>query len=119
MRVGKVRKNPLLHRTEMRVEIGSGEAAATISRRHTKELLAGADGLQMVVERVNKPFGSTESEAIVRVYDDPITMKETEPPYLLIRDGDHIAGQIKGRRKQEKELKNRKKRFRGTKKPER
>lgn len=118
MRVGKVHRNPFLHRTEMRVEIGSGEAAATISRRHTKELLAGADGLQMVVERVNKPFGSTESEVIVRVYDDQITMKETEPAHLLIRDGIHIAGKIKGERKRAKELKNRKKRVRGTKKPQ-
>ena len=43
MRVGKVHKNPLMHRTEMRVQI-VGEA--TVSRRRAKNLLAGTESHQ-------------------------------------------------------------------------
>lgn len=117
IRVGRVKRNLLMHRTEMRVQI-VGEGQATVSRRRTKDLLAGAESDQIIIERVQKPFGRAENEAIVRVYDDQITLKDTEPAHLLVRDEFSLAGKKPGGRKLGKELKNRQKRVRGTKKPQ-
>ena len=112
MRVGKVHKNPLMHRTEMRVQI-VGEA--TVSRRRAKDLLAGADSHQTIIERVEKPFGRAENEVIVRVYEDQFALTDTEPAHLLARDGFTSTWKKPGSWKLGKELKNRQKRVHGTK----
>ena len=114
VRVGKVRRNPLMKRTEMTVEMVSKD---TISRRKAKEVMAGREDGQVIVGRLEKDFGSERTRAVLRVYDDQSTMMETEATHLLIRDQVSIRGNPVRGRKQAKELKNRRKKIRGTSKP--
>ncbi len=78
------RKNPLLHRREVRFKVI--HEGATPSRAEVREkliALLSADKNAFVVEKIESSFGSRVSEGFAKVYDSKEAMLNIEAEHLL------------------------------------
>lgn len=93
---------------------------ATVSKTEITEQLARIykvkDAKAISVFGFRTAFGGGKSTGFALIYDNVDAARTIEPKYRLIRSG--LAQAVEKSRKQLKELKNRRKKFRGKKKAE-
>lgn len=117
IRVGAVRHNPLLKRTEMKVTLVPEQVGPTLSRKELKQTVFGDQVQTVIIDSVQKPFGSRETVADARVYSDFQAMVDTEAQYTLSRERLVQYHKPAANRQNRKVRKNKRKKQRGTSKP--
>eukprot|EP00742_Colponemidia_sp_Colp-10_P000012 GILJ01000015.1.p1 GENE.GILJ01000015.1~~GILJ01000015.1.p1 ORF type:complete len:133 (+),score=24.12 GILJ01000015.1:64-462(+) len=117
IRTRKFMTNRLLARRQFVIDV-IHPGQANISKKDLKEKVAkmykAADVNCVVLFGFKTQFGGGKSTGFGLVYDNLESVKKFEPKYRLVRAG--LVETKPTSRKQRKELKNRKKKFRGTKK---
>jgi small subunit ribosomal protein S24e len=116
IRTKKFMTNRLLNRRQMVIEVLHPNRA-NVSKTEISEALAKMykkDEKCVYVFGFKTAFGGGKSTGFGLVYDSLEDALDVEPKYRLIRAG--LREKVGGSRKQRKELKNRKKKVRGTKK---
>jgi small subunit ribosomal protein S24e len=117
VRTRKFMTNRLLSRKQMIVDIIHPNAA-TPKKSEVRESLAKNYKVapdQIIAFGFKTQFGGGKTSGFALIYDSVSAAKKVEPRYRLIRHG--LADKIeKKSRKQRKELRNRQKKVRGTKK---
>merc|ERR1739848_754852 len=117
VRTRKFMTNRLLSRKQMIVDIIHPNAA-TPKKSEVRESLAKNYKVapdQIIAFGFKTQFGGGKTSGFALIYDSVSAAKKVEPRYRLIRHG--LADKVeKKSRKQRKELKNRQKKVRGTKK---
>merc|ERR1711934_257426 len=117
IRTRKFITNRLLSRKQMVIDI-IHPGVSSASRKELTGILADRFKVQnekcVVLYGFRTAFGGNKSTGFCLIYDTLDDLLDTEPKYRLVRGGFLEKGI--GSRKQRRELKNRKKKVRGTKK---
>lgn len=115
IRFRKFLKNPLLMRRQCCVDVIHPNRAS-ISRKDLKlriaQIFKVSDPNAIVTFGFKTAFGGGRSTGFACIYDDVNALKRYEKRYRLVREG--LAETTKKSRREAKELKNRKKKVRGT-----
>ncbi|PHJ21421.1 40s ribosomal protein [Cystoisospora suis] len=118
LRFRKLKTNPLLQRKQFGVEI-LHPSRGSVSKKELIEKIARqfrvSDPQSVVVFGIKTAFGGGRSSGFAMVYDNANAAKKFENRFRLVRLGYVEAKAAKGRRAF-KELKNRRKKVRGTEK---
>eukprot|EP01083_Nonionella_stella_P075138 204070_1 len=115
LRTKKFMRNPLLSRRQMVLEV-IHQGLPNVSKADLQQLMAKRyhvkNAATVVLFGFRTDFGGGRSKGFALIYDSPEDLIKFEPNYRLIRAG--LKEKVERSRKQIKELKNRKKKVRGT-----
>jgi small subunit ribosomal protein S24e len=114
VRTRKVMTNKLLHRLQMVVDVISADQANIAKDLIRAELAKKYKSKpeSIVLFGFRAVFGGGKSTGFALIYENPDFLKKITPKYRLARMG--LATKKTGSRKQIKELKNKRKKVRGT-----
>eukprot|EP00310_Coccolithus_braarudii_P012253 CAMPEP_0183350772 /NCGR_PEP_ID=MMETSP0164_2-20130417/20771_1 /TAXON_ID=221442 /ORGANISM="Coccolithus pelagicus ssp braarudi, Strain PLY182g" /LENGTH=127 /DNA_ID=CAMNT_0025522755 /DNA_START=31 /DNA_END=414 /DNA_ORIENTATION=+ len=117
IRTRKFLTNRLLNRRQMIIDV-IHPGRSLVSKAELSEKIAGIfkvkDATTIFLYGFRTQFGGGKSTGFCLIYDTLEAALDSEPQYRLVRAG--LKEAVTGSRKQRRELKNRKKKVRGTKK---
>lgn len=80
-------ENPMLHRTDLRVEIQHEDATPErLSVRDSVAAMLNKDADEVVVRKLNTQFGMRKTVGEIRVYEDQKYAQEIEQAHMLERN---------------------------------
>jgi small subunit ribosomal protein S24e len=80
------KKNELLNRTELVLEMHEKTIPAKVQLREKIAALINSSADKIVITKVDTKFGSSKGKVNARAYETVEAMKKTEPKYIVVRN---------------------------------